>query len=893
MASINNDVRTNIIVSGTVDASFEGLKSAIDDDFLKSIGPDLANISTNARATNQQVGLLGRAFGRLNFAVKAFVAFELSRLFSDIVFGIGGTIAESQRLQTRLELVAESAEQARRQFDALASLSLEIPNTSANQLTEAFLKLQNLNLDTSEQALRDLADLSAQLGRPLPRLIEAIADASTFEFERLKEEFGIVARSINDDIQITFRGTTTTIDKSAEAIQGFLTSIAVPGAAAAQLETVGAQWARFVSLLAEGTKVLDEVTGASGFWENVLRDVGDTLEDILDRQSPAKIGEEITALNELLRINQARITEIESRAKQGLISQIDGYFQLAVLKRRDIKLNEALADAENELAQARVNSNLDVLSPQVNVIAREIQARESQILSISKYIAKLEGEEDQLVAVRRLREEIINLDQRGPDNLFGLSNSEIRETVKSLDELEKRIIRARNVIAAEKEDKRLAKAIADIAKNARTEAERALFEYERALRDINDAPSRIISESGFSRQELRDRLKDDFEQTLLQAIGPPVIEGVTARSIAAFNEQRRVLSEAVNLFGSDLQRDFEKQELQILAFDINEAILRAEAELDPLEGFRQRQLELQQRLEEGLAAGNVGLEAAYQKQLELARTIFGESFQINVDGFATVQEAIDGISTRAAEIRANPFLDEIFVAAELREANVELAKTLTNVSDFKTLLDSIQDGETRSLVEAIFGEERQDSLKLLEQDTINIYDAILSGEAKYLQDSDLLLRDRVALTAQAASEILGIWSENSRGIFELQKGLNIALIAIDATKAISAAIANFSANPFLGGIKLAGLVAKYASLIRDVTNREFGDGSLNGASGGDFTARDAQPANLFNSQGGGNTINIYGNVLDNNGFRRTVVDAIKEASNRDELTPEDFTETRF
>ena len=41
----------------------------------------------------------------------------------------------------------------------------------------------------------------------LDQFIEAIADATTFEFERLKE-FGIKSKQIGDDVQFTFRGQT-------------------------------------------------------------------------------------------------------------------------------------------------------------------------------------------------------------------------------------------------------------------------------------------------------------------------------------------------------------------------------------------------------------------------------------------------------------------------------------------------------------------------------------------------------------------------------------------------------------------------------------------------------------------------------------------------------------
>ena len=55
-------------------------------------------------------------------------------------------------------------------------------------------------------------------------MIEAVADASTGEFERLKE-FGIKAKQQGDQVAFTFQGTTTKVGKSAEDIEAYLMKI--------------------------------------------------------------------------------------------------------------------------------------------------------------------------------------------------------------------------------------------------------------------------------------------------------------------------------------------------------------------------------------------------------------------------------------------------------------------------------------------------------------------------------------------------------------------------------------------------------------------------------------------------------------------------------------------
>src|SRR3546814_18866265 len=62
------------------------------------------------------------------------------------------------------------------------------------------------------------------MGKSLNDFIEAVADASTGEFERLKE-FGIKAKSEGDKVTFTFQGVATTVRKSAEEIEQYIQRI--------------------------------------------------------------------------------------------------------------------------------------------------------------------------------------------------------------------------------------------------------------------------------------------------------------------------------------------------------------------------------------------------------------------------------------------------------------------------------------------------------------------------------------------------------------------------------------------------------------------------------------------------------------------------------------------
>ena len=101
----------------------------------------------------------------------------------------------------------------------------------------------NLGLDPSERALTSYGNTSAAMGKSLNDLVEAVADATVGEFERLKE-FGIKASSEGDRVAFTFRGVRTEIGKNAGEIEEFLIKLGeteFAGGMQARMETVGGQ----------------------------------------------------------------------------------------------------------------------------------------------------------------------------------------------------------------------------------------------------------------------------------------------------------------------------------------------------------------------------------------------------------------------------------------------------------------------------------------------------------------------------------------------------------------------------------------------------------------------------------------------------------------------------
>lgn len=172
--------------------------------------------SSGGRAEAATSGLMG-AFTKLIGPLTAAVS----------VMGTLNKLVDVQRqfdvLNAGLITATGSSENAAEAFDALREFAQQTPY-DLNQAVEGFTKLVNLGLDPSERALRSYGNTASAMGKDLNQMIEAVADAATGEFERLKE-FGIKAKQNGDQVSLTFRGVSTTIGNNAAEIEEYLTKL--------------------------------------------------------------------------------------------------------------------------------------------------------------------------------------------------------------------------------------------------------------------------------------------------------------------------------------------------------------------------------------------------------------------------------------------------------------------------------------------------------------------------------------------------------------------------------------------------------------------------------------------------------------------------------------------
>lgn len=262
------------------------------------------------------------------------------------------TIVEFDRLNAMLKTVTGSSEAAAFEFNKLKQFAAETP-FQLDEVVGAFIKLKALGLDPSQEALRSYGNTAAAMGKNLNQFIEAVADAATGEFERLKE-FGIKARTQGDQVAFTFRNQTTVVRKSAQEIEGYLRRIGQNEFAtgmADQMNTLGGQFSNLqdaASQLANAigelglTQVLRGLTAAAINAANGIRSLleqmrGDRTANVIQVQIDA-LNERLAALNNSADYFNQRGIQIPQQVQQQLEA---ARARLAELKKELDDLNNA------------------------------------------------------------------------------------------------------------------------------------------------------------------------------------------------------------------------------------------------------------------------------------------------------------------------------------------------------------------------------------------------------------------------------------------------------------------------------------------------------------------------------------------------------------------------
>ena len=205
---------------------------------LTEVRTRMNELKSSGNNLNNEFGNSVSWMSKLKLAAKAFIAVQVVGWLKSAHDQAYETRKEFAKYEAVLRNTFQSQEKANDAMKMLQQLAADTPS-SLQEWTEAYIKLVNRGIKPTNQELVYMGDLAASQGKDIDQLIEAVLDAMTGENERLKE-FGIKASKSGETTKFTFRGVTTEVRNSEEAIKDYLLSLGqidgIAGSMAVQME---------------------------------------------------------------------------------------------------------------------------------------------------------------------------------------------------------------------------------------------------------------------------------------------------------------------------------------------------------------------------------------------------------------------------------------------------------------------------------------------------------------------------------------------------------------------------------------------------------------------------------------------------------------------------------
>lgn len=190
---------------------------------------------------------VGNAVKSLKGLFAGFVTAAFFKEVADVVMG-------NEKAINSFRALTDNAEQARAAFDTFNNLSRELPQ-SFDEIQQSVLMLGKSGIVPTTDYIKDLSNIASGTGKSLTEVSHAVYSATAGELGGLKD-LGIQAEKSGDKIRITFKGTTTEIANTKQAMLDYVSSISksdFAGAAEEQMKgltgavkNVGDAWGDFL-----------------------------------------------------------------------------------------------------------------------------------------------------------------------------------------------------------------------------------------------------------------------------------------------------------------------------------------------------------------------------------------------------------------------------------------------------------------------------------------------------------------------------------------------------------------------------------------------------------------------------------------------------------------------
>ncbi|WP_343692762.1 hypothetical protein [Chitinophaga sp.] len=221
--------------------------------------------------------------------------------------------------------------QAEKSFELIQEYASKTPY-QVDEITGAFIKLVNRGFTPTKTQLTQIGDLAASQGKSFDQLTEAILDAQTGEFERLKE-FGIKASQSNDKVTLSFRDQTVSVEKNSKAVRDAVLSFGslegVANSTAAVSETLGGQ-----------------ISNLGDSWDHFLNVIGTRTAPALAK-ALEHLSNFVTKADELLSGVEAKTLEQKVKENENVKNTLDNFAKLTAQQRQEV-LNSLERSADQQ-----------------------------------------------------------------------------------------------------------------------------------------------------------------------------------------------------------------------------------------------------------------------------------------------------------------------------------------------------------------------------------------------------------------------------------------------------------------------------------------------------------------------------------------------------------------
>ena len=324
------------------------------------------NLISQAQAAKTQINSMEAEVGRFTGNVGNYKQSITSAILSiGAVLGglnLGANIIQSARETEKLFAVLKNATGGEFKAAAIFKQLQEFAATTPfalNEVVGAFTKLEQRNFNPTIEQLKTIGDISAASGKSIDQFVEAILDAQTGEFERLKE-FGVVARKEGDNVRVTFRGQSETFKNTAENLNEYLLKLGeLPGISGATASVAGTLDGSLSNLADNFSRLFASLGSGGGFLKGIVDEFNkflDIVNSIVDVPLSETLMEQRTEFNALIGILQDVNTSesVRKSAIQELQLEYPDYIgNINLETASQSELNKLLGDG-NKLFEQRI-----------------------------------------------------------------------------------------------------------------------------------------------------------------------------------------------------------------------------------------------------------------------------------------------------------------------------------------------------------------------------------------------------------------------------------------------------------------------------------------------------------------------------------------------------------